>query len=83
MYSTRIYENISEMDFEDTENKNVISLESFCIQVIKAVMGIKHFDNDILIGAIDRVSQKYQIKCDESYREVFDFVSGKLRDLGW
>lgn len=56
MYSRRSYENISEMDFEDSENKNIISIESFCVQVIKAVNGIKHFNNDILIGAIDCVS---------------------------
>lgn len=83
MYSKRIYENISEMDFEYSENKNIISIESFCIQVIKAMNGIKHFNNDILIGAIDRVSQKYQIKCNESYKEVFDFVSEKLKEIGW
>ena len=33
MYSKRIYENISEMDFEYSENKNIISIESFCMQV--------------------------------------------------
>lgn len=83
MYNTRVYENISEIDFEDAESKNTISIESFCMQVVKAVMGIKHFSNDILIGAIDRVSQGYQVKCDESYKEVFNFVSVKLRELGW
>lgn len=79
----RIYENISEMDFEESDSKNIISIESFCMQVIKAVNGIKHFSNDILIGAIDRVSQKYQIKCRESYEDVFCFASEKLRMLGW
>ena len=81
MYSRRSYENISEMDFEDSENKNIISIESFCVQVIKAVNGIKHFNNDILIGAIDCVSQVHQIKCNESYKEVFGFVSKKLKEL--
>ena len=44
---------------------------------------MKYFYNDILIGAIDALSYKRQIKCKESYKEVFDFVSGKLRELGW
>ena len=36
-----------------------------------------------LIGAIDAVSHKYGIKCKESYKEVFEFISNKLRELGW
>lgn len=83
MYVSRRYENLSEIDFEDPENKMIVSIENFCIKVIKAVNGMKYFYNDILIGAIDAVSYKYQIKCKESYKEVFDFVSCKLRVLGW
>lgn len=83
MYISRRYEDLSEIDFEDSENKTTISIESFCIKVIKTVNGMKYFYNDILIGAIDAVSHKHQIKCKESYKEVFDFVSGKLRELGW
>ncbi len=45
--------------------------------------GVKYFYNDMLIGAIDAVSHKRKIKCKESYKEVFDFVSGKLREAGW
>lgn len=44
---------------------------------------MKYFFNDILIGAIDAVSDTHQIKCKESYKEVFDFVSKKLKELGW
>ena len=44
---------------------------------------MKYFYNDILIGAIDYVSHKYQIKCKENYKEVFDFCSNKLREVGW
>jgi len=83
MYISRHYENISEIDFEDPENKTTVSIENFCIKVIKAVNGMKYFYNDILIGAIDDVSHKYQIKCKENYKEVFDFCSNKLREFGW
>lgn len=83
MYILRRYENLSEIYFKDPENKTTVSIENFCIKVIKEVNVMKYFYNDILIGAIDNVSHKYQIKCKESYKEVFDFVSGKLRKLGW
>ncbi len=83
MYMARCYENLSEIDFEDSENKKIVSIEYFCLEVIKGVNGMKYFYNDILIGAIDALSYKRQIKCKESYKEVFDFVSGKLRELGW
>lgn len=83
MYISRCYENLSEIDFENSENKTTVSIENFCIKVIKAVNGMKYLYNDILIGAIDNVSHKYQIKCKESYKEVFDFVSGKLKEIGW
>lgn len=83
MYIARCYENLSEINFEDSENKQIVSIEHFCLEVIKAVNEMKYFYNDILIGAIDAVSHKKQIKCKESYKEVFDFISGKLRELGW
>lgn len=83
MYIARCYENLPEINFEDSENKQIVSIEHFCLEVIKAVNGMKYFYNDILIGAIDAVSYKKQIKCKESYKEVFDFISGKLRELGW
>lgn len=86
MYSrgvSRCYKNLSEMNFENSENKKIVSIEYFCLEVIKAVNGMKYFYNDILIGAIDSVSHKKQIKCEESYKEVFDFVRNKLRELGW
>ena len=80
---SRWYENLSEIDFENSENKKILSIEYFCLQVIKASNGMKYFYNDILIGAIDYVSHKYQIKCKENYKEVFDFCSNKLREVGW
>lgn len=83
MYIPRRYENLLGIDFEDSENKRTVSIEKFCLEVIKAVNGVKYFYNDTLIGAIDYVSHKYQIKCKETYKEVFDFVSGKLKELGW
>ena len=83
MYKSRDYKNLLEIDFEDSENKTTVSIEIFCTKVIKSVNGMKYFYNDILIGAIDSVSHKYQIKCKESYKEVFDFVSNKLKELGW
>lgn len=83
MYVPRRYENLLEIDFKDSENKRTVSIEKFCLEVIKAVNGVKYFYNDTLIGAIDYVSHKYQIKCKETYKEVFDFVSGKLKELGW
>lgn len=84
MYIKRCFENISEIKFEDPEsNKRIVSIEYFCLEVIKAVNGIKYFYNDTLIGAIDAVSHKHNIKCMESYKDVFDFVSCKLKELGW
>lgn len=83
MYIPRRYENLLKIDFEDSENKRTVSIEKFCLEVIKTVNGVKYFYNDTLIGAIDYVSHKYQIKCKETYKEVFDFVSGKLKELGW
>lgn len=80
---SRCFENLSEMNFENSENKKIVSIEYFCLEVIKAVSGIKYFYNDILIGAIDTVSHQKQIKCEESYKEVFDFVDCKLREFGW
>ena len=53
MYMARCYENLSEIDFEDSENKKIVSIEYFCLEVIKGVNGMKYFYNDILIGAID------------------------------
>lgn len=83
MYFSRCYENLSEIGFEDSENKKIVSIEYFCLEVIKAVNGAKYFYNDILIGAIDAVSHKKQIKCKESYKEVFEFISCKLKAIGW
>lgn len=80
-YISRDYRNISE--FEDSENKKYVSIEDFCLKVLHGVNGMKYFYNDILIGAIDAVSHKYQIKCKESYKVVFDFISSKLREMGW
>lgn len=82
-YVSRCYENLSELNFEDSDNKKIVSIEYFTLEVIKAVNGLKYFYNDILIGAIDAVSHKKQIKCKEGYKEVFDFVRNKLRELGW
>lgn len=82
-YASRCYKNLSEMIFEDFENKQIVSIEYFCLEVIKAINGMKYFYNDILIGAIDAVSHKKQIRCEESYKEVFDFVSNKLKEAGW
>lgn len=83
MWILRDYENISEIDFEDAEDKRIVSMEHFCCKVLQEVQGIKYFYNDILIGAIDEVSHKYQIKCKESYKDVFDFISNKFREFGW
>lgn len=83
MYMARRYENLSEMNYEDSENKKIVSIDYFCSEVIKAISGMKYFYNDILIGSIDTVSHKYKIKCKESYKEVFDFISNKLRENGW
>ena len=83
MYISRDYRNISEIDFENPENKKIVSMEHFCCKVLQDMQGVKYFYNDILIGAIDEVSHKYQIKCKEKYKEVFDFISNKFRELGW
>jgi hypothetical protein len=80
---SRCYKNLSEMNFEDSENKQIVPIEYFCYEVIKMIDGVKYFYNDMLIGAIDAVSHKRKIKCKEGYKEVFDFVSGKLREAGW
>lgn len=82
-YISRRYENLSEMDFEEPEEKQIVSIEHFCLKVIKTVNGVRYLYNNLLIGAIDAVSHKYQIKCKESYKEVFDFVGEKLKELGW
>lgn len=83
MYIARCYEKLSEMDFENPDDKKIVSIYFFCMKVICNIGGVKYFYNDILIGVIDGISHKYQIKCKESYKEVFDFVSSKLRELGW
>lgn len=82
-YVSRCYKNLSTMNFEDFENKKIVSIEHFCLEVIKEVNGARYLYNNILIGVIDAVSHKYQIKCKESYKEVFDFVGKKLKELGW
>lgn len=82
-YVLRRYENLSEMDFEGSENKQIVSIDYFCYEVIKMLNGVKYLYNDTLIGAIDAVSYKRKIKCKEKYKDVFDFVSGKLREIGW
>lgn len=82
-YVSRRYENLSEMDFEDPNNKKIVPIEHFCYEVIKMIDGVKYFYNDMLTGAIDAVSHKRKIKCKESYKEVFNFGSGKLREVGW
>lgn len=83
MKCVRSFKNISEIDFENSENKEVVSIEKFCLETIKSLNQTKYFYNDILIGAIDAVSHKKQIKCKETYEEVFIFVNEKLRELGW
>lgn len=82
-YTSRCYDNLSEMDFEESESKKIVSIEHFCYEVIKMVNGVKYLYNDMLIGAVDAVFHKRKIKCKESYKEVFDFVSSKLREAGW
>lgn len=82
-YIARCYKNLPEINFEDPENKQIVPIEFFCCEVIKEMNGTKYFYNEILIGAIDAVSHKKRIKCEESYKEVFDFVSSKLRETGW
>lgn len=81
MYISRSYNDLSKINFEDSENKKVVSIEYFCIEVIQALNGTKYLYNDTLIGAIDAVSHKSQMKCKESYKEVFDFISKRLRYL--
>lgn len=83
MYIPRNYDNLSDIDYENPATKEIVSIEEFCIKVLYMMDGVKYFYNDMLIGAIDAVSHKYKIKCKESYKELFDFVSGKLRELGW
>ncbi len=74
---------IDEIDFEEPEDKKIVPIEIFTFRVLQEINGVKYFYNNILIGAIDAVSHKYQIKCKETYKEVFDFISNKLRELGW
>lgn len=83
MYVSRCYDNLLEIDFEESENKKIVPIELFCYEVIKMINGVKYIYNELLIGAIDAVSHKKQIKCEESYKKVFDFVSSKLREAGW
>ncbi len=73
----------SEIDYEDSANKDIVPIERFCIKVLQDINRVSYLYNDILIGAIDAVSHKYQIKCKESYKDVFNFISNKLRELGW
>lgn len=79
----RNYKNLANLDYEDSENKKVVSIERFGMKVLQEINGVPYLYNDYLIGAIDSVSHKYQIKCKESYKEVFDFMACKLRELGW
>ncbi len=83
MYISRRYENLSELDYEDSANKDIVPIERFCIKVLQDINGVSYLYNDILIGAIDEISHVYQIKCKETYKEVFDFISNKLKELGW
>lgn len=79
----RSYKNLAELDYEDSENKKIVSIEMFGVKVLQEINGVPYLYNDHLMGAIDSVSHKYQIKCKESYNEVFDFMCNKLRELGW
>lgn len=83
MNRVRSEQDISKLSFENFENKKVVSIEHFCYETIQVINGMKYFNKDIIIGAIDYVSHRYQIKCKENYKEVFDFVFETLRDLGW
>lgn len=83
IWVSRCYENLSEIDFEDSGKKKIVPIEIFCMKCFQEIDGVKYFYNDILIGVIDSVYHKHKIKCKESYKEVFDFVSGKLREIGW
>ena len=62
--------------------KKIVPIEYFCVNFLQEIQGVKYLYNDILIGAIDAVSHKEQIKCKESYKEVFDFICDTLRELG-
>ena len=77
---SRCYKNLSEMNFEDSENKQIVPIEHFCYEVIKMIDGVKYFYNDMLIGAIDAVSHKRKIKCKESYKEVFSRTRAFLKE---
>lgn len=83
MRKSRTYENLSEIDYENSENKKIVPIEEFCFKVFQEINGVKYLYNDYLMGAIDSVSHKHQIKCNESYKVVFNFVSNSLRELGW
>lgn len=83
MNKVRSEKDISKLDFENSKNKKVVSIEHFCYEAIYEINGMKYFNEDIIVGAIDYVSHRYQIKCKESYKEVFDFVYETLRDLGY
>lgn len=76
-------EMIDEMNFEESEDKKIVPIEFFAFKVIQEINGVKYLYNNHLTGAMDAVSHKYQIKCKETYKEVFDFISDTLRDLGW
>lgn len=83
MYISRCYDNLSKIDFEESEKKKIVPIEIFCMNFLQEVGEVKYFYNNMLIGAIDSVSHKRQIKCKESYKEVFDFIGKTLRELGW
>ena len=83
MTYTRCYEELSNINFENSGNKKVVPIELFCIRVLQEINGVKYLYNNMLIGAMDAVSHKYQIKCNESYKEVFEYIGNTLRDMGW
>lgn len=81
MNGDRISKNLDILTFEDAKDKEIADKDYFVFEVICELTGKKHLYKDNIIGAIDRVSRKYQIICSESYQDVFKSVCEGLQRL--
>lgn len=83
MYMAREFKNLDKLDYENKENKKIVDKEYFLYLIVKETNGIKYLYNDTLIGAIDMVSCKYKIICDETFKDIFKYIGDNLHNIGY
>ena len=83
MYCAREFKNLDKLDYENKEKKRTVEKEYFLYLVAKESNGIKYLYNDTVIGAIDMISCKYKIICNESFQSIFNYISDNLYKIGY